>query len=186
MLNLNPPIKAVLLLAIAALSTTLIIASSQRQSLTIDEANHLNCGTEWLQYHTYTIWPENPPLSRVAVALGPYLDGHRIEKPHVDKNKTYFDAFLSSYAFEYYYKEPIKDRLFWSRIFIIPFFLLSLVIVWTWTNSIAGTNAALIGTSMYAFLPAMLAHSGLGTTDVSFTSTFILVLWTFVRWIETT
>src|SRR3954470_9178083 len=48
---------------------------------TFDESNHLAAGLEWWQFGTYTLWTENPPLARIAVAALPYLHGTRLPPP---------------------------------------------------------------------------------------------------------
>ena len=49
---------------------------STRRSMsgTFDECNHLATGLEWWQFGTYTLWTENPPLPRLAIAALP--SGH--------------------------------------------------------------------------------------------------------------
>jgi hypothetical protein len=38
---------------------------------TVDEPAHIACGMEWLSKGTYHYEDQHPPLSRIAVALGP-------------------------------------------------------------------------------------------------------------------
>ena len=70
---------------------------SNRRSLsgTFDESNHLAAGLEWWQFGSYTMWTENPPLPRLAIAALPYLHGMRLP-PRADwdprTNKWYRSA----------------------------------------------------------------------------------------------
>src|SRR5688572_27363444 len=68
------------LLAMAAvvLGVALLAATYRGHSQTFDEAVHVATGLEWLERGRYTIEPQHPPLTRVAVAVGPYLSGVRL------------------------------------------------------------------------------------------------------------
>lgn len=178
------PVGTLLLVISAAV---LVFFSSRRQSLTIDEPNHLYCGMEWLQEGTYTAWPENPPLSRVFVALGPYLQGFRVSMPTRETAGEYasvWDYFFASYNLDYFSTAPILENLFWIRIFILPLFLLSVLIVWFWAKTLGGKVAAFLAVGMYCTLPPILAHSGLGTTDITFVTFFTLLMFCFSRWLK--
>ncbi len=183
-------------LLLVIIASGLIFFSSRKQSLTIDESNHLYCGMEWLQEGTYTAWPENPPLSRAIVALGPYLKGFRLQPPAGEqtvawvpstaegKQPSLFEYFLASYNFDYFYTGPIRQTLLWLRIIILPIFLLSVGIVWLWARSLGGHLAAFLAVGMYCTLPPILAHSGLATTDITFVTFFTLLMFCFSRWVK--
>ncbi len=169
--------------AIALLAGFLVLTSAQRQSVTIDESNHFYCGLEWWQNGTYTAWPENPPLSRAIVALGPYLNGYRVASFTPDSLTT--EAFfMKSYDLNYFSQGSVSDDLFWIRIFILPLFLLSVWVVWIWAIRLGGPAAGFLAVGMYATLPPIMAHSGLATTDITFVATFTLTMWLFARWLS--
>lgn len=168
---------------IAIIASGLIFFSSRKQSLTIDETNHLYCGMEWLQKGTYTAWPENPPLSRIIVAAGPYLQGYRT-KERTEERVTMKDYFRASYDFDYFYSGAIKQKLLWMRILIIPVFLISVLVVWFWARFLGGNEAGFLAVGMYCTLPPILAHSGLATTDITFVSFFTLLMFCFTRWLK--
>jgi hypothetical protein len=64
---------------------------SNRGSLsgTFDESNHLAAGLEWWQFGTYTMWTENPPLARLAIAALPFLAGMRLPPREQWEPKTH-------------------------------------------------------------------------------------------------
>ena len=68
-------IAALLLIAIVQVLSTYSILNS-----TSDEPAHISAGMEWLQWGTYSYELQHPPLARIAVALGPYLQGLRSER----------------------------------------------------------------------------------------------------------
>ncbi|AHM61661.1 glycosyl transferase family protein [Flammeovirgaceae bacterium 311] len=139
---------------------------------------------EWLQEGSYTAWPENPPLARVIVALGPYLNGHIITPPTQGEQQTMTDYFFASYDMKYFEMGAIEEKLGWMRIFVLPLFLLSVGIVWYWARALGGNRAAFLAVGMYALLPPILAHSGLATTDIGFSAFFTLSIFSFARWLN--
>src|SRR4051812_40331645 len=66
--------------AVGLFSSLLIVGSYTRLSHTWDEPTHVASGMEWLQFHRYTLQTENPPLSRVPLAIVPYLSGTRLDE----------------------------------------------------------------------------------------------------------
>ncbi|WP_224999854.1 glycosyltransferase family 39 protein [Cesiribacter sp. SM1] len=139
---------------------------------------------EWLQEASYTAWPENPPLARVFIALGPYLNGHNISPPLKGKQTTMTDYFFASYDMKYFEMGAIEEQLGWMRLFVLPLFLLSVGIVWYWARALGGNKAAFLAVGMYALLPPILAHSGLATTDIGFAAFFTLSIFSFARWLN--
>src|SRR5208337_2541480 len=69
-----PALTAALAVVIA---TCLIVSTYSVFSQTYDEGAHLAAGMEWLEGDLYAYDPINPPLPRIAIALGPYLEGAR-------------------------------------------------------------------------------------------------------------
>ncbi len=154
-------------------------------SVTIDEGTHYFCGMQWWQEGRYNAWPENPVFSRLVIAAGPYLQGYRTSgfNPQGDE-LSFWDHFLNTYRLEFFHAEGMEDHLFWIRIFVLPFFFLSIVVVWIWSRRLGGDFAAMISTGVYAFTPVLMGHSGLATTDIIFMSTFTILIWTFYRWLN--
>ena len=69
--------SSVLLLLLTAVGVGRIVSTYRVFSATYDEPVHIMSGIEWLQFGRLTVNRMHPPLSRVFVALGPYLDGVR-------------------------------------------------------------------------------------------------------------
>jgi hypothetical protein len=64
-------------LALLALGTLRIASTYTVFTHTIDEPVHIACGMEWLSKGVYQYETQHPPLTRIMVALGPYLLGVR-------------------------------------------------------------------------------------------------------------
>jgi hypothetical protein len=67
-----------------AIVVALILLASVRIAVTYtvfnhtsDEPAHIACGMQWLDQGIYQYEAQHPPLTRVMVALGPYLSGAR-------------------------------------------------------------------------------------------------------------
>jgi hypothetical protein len=114
---------------------------SNRRSLsgTFDESNHLAAGLEWWQFGSYTMWTENPPLPRLAIAALPYLHGMRLPPraewdPRTNKWYRSWEVGLDML----YPGAGFEQNLDWARLGTFPFFLIAPVAV---KNSIRSSQA---------------------------------------------
>jgi len=71
-----------------------------------------------------------------------------------------------------------------ARLGVLPYFVLATVVVFVWTKRLFGSHAGLIAAAVFTFLPTVLAHSGLATTDVAFTALFCWALYAFTLWLQ--
>lgn len=169
--GLGSRIAAAAVLAAAAAG----IASTYRSlSLTVDEPTHVEAGLEWLDRGTYRLQPENPPLSRLPTAIGPYLLGYRLpDASGRPRGKPLEDLDA----------DDSRD-LARARAGVLPLFLLGGALVWTWARSLLGERTALAAVALYASVPTVLAHAGLATTDVAFTTAYLAALLAFLGWLD--
>ena len=163
------------LLVLVGLMAGRIAATWTALSHTPDEPVHLAAGMEWLQQGSYRLHAENPPLARVATALGPHLAGLRLasEGPIVQRGLDVLYA-EGSYA----------RNLSLARLGTLPFFLLAALLVWRWAASLGGPRAGFLAGASFCTLPPVLGHAGLATTDMAFAAVFPLALYTFARWLD--
>lgn len=143
-------------------------------SLTIDEPIHLAAGLEWLDPGRYGIHQENPPLSRIPLALPLYLAGFRLDTPGEPPRGRGLEKLDSD--------DPGPLSL--ARFGNLPFFLLTGWLIFAWTRKTFGLPTATLAVGIYSLLPPVLAHSGLATTDMPFTTMFLAALFSFVGWLE--
>jgi 4-amino-4-deoxy-L-arabinose transferase-like glycosyltransferase len=144
-------------------------------SQTYDEPAHIARGMEWLDKGQYTYFLEHPPLAPVMVAMLPYLFGARssgLPSRFAEGNSILHTggAYLRNLTL--------------ARMGILPFFVLSTLTVWLWAKRDFGWQAALLSVGLFTSLPSILAHSGIATTDMAFTATFLLGLFAFRLWLE--
>lgn len=152
-----------------------IVATYNVFNQTNDEPAHIAAGMEWLDRGSYTLEPQHPPLARVAVAIGPYLDGGRFQ----GGEKMYDTGHRILYAGGHYMR-----TLTLARLGVLPFFVVAAGIVWLWSLRLFGTTAALFSVAVFTNLPAVLAHAGVATTDMPVTATFLLALFAFCLWLQ--
>jgi hypothetical protein len=170
-----------------ALAVALVLVASVRIALTYtvfnhtsDEPNHIACGMEWLQYGTYTFETQHPPLARVAAALGPYLIGARVKsglKP--DTMEVPFEGAQILYRNHQY-----DLTLALARLGILPFFWIACAVVFWWTYRYHGATIAVLALFFFTFLPPVLAHAGLATTDMPLTAFVGAAFFAALFWIE--
>ena len=192
-----------IVLMIAGIGTGRIVSTYRVFNHTNDEPAHIAAGMEWLDTGSYLYEPQHPPLARVATALGPFVAGIRLSDEQVQilqKMKQEID--LRKIRTGWYDWHPIYKNM-WkagfqildtdgayfrnlslARMGILPFFILSVIIVWLWGLELFGRYPALISAFLLSMLPPVLGHSGLATTDAALMSMYILGMFTFVRWLK--
>jgi len=151
-------VTLVVLLAVASLR---IVSTYTVFNHTVDEPTHVACGMEWLDHGTYHYETQHPPLARVATALGPYLAGVRTTGQ--DKKEMEGAVIL-------YYGGNYDRNLSLARLGILPFFWIATVVVFVWARKTFGPLTAVLAAFLFTFLPPVLAHAGLATTDMALTA----------------
>jgi hypothetical protein len=169
-----------LLIALLILGGIRIMSTYSVFSYTFDEPAHLACGMEWLDKGVYTWEPQHPPLSRVAVSLGPYLAGIRSQNtPRVD----YTSMFQEGYSI--LYNGGRADEALWlARLGNLPFYLVGCLVVYFWARRYAGRGIAILAAFLFSFLPPVLAHGGMATTDMACTACLTAAFFAATVWME--
>jgi hypothetical protein len=171
-----------LLIAIFAvlLASVRIAATYTAFSETSDEPAHVACGMEWVDKGRYTCEVQHPPLARVAVAIGPYLLGGRsqwnaesefskitAEGLRILRTGHRHDLFLSM-----------------ARLGVLPFFWIGCWVVWEWGRRYFNRAVAALAVAIFSFIPTVLAHAGLATTDMALTAFLGAAFLTLLMWVE--
>jgi hypothetical protein len=167
-------------LLLVLVATCRIAATYSVFSHTIDEPAHIACGMEWLDKGTYRYEAQHPPLARVAAAIGPYLLGLRSQgTPYTQDLAIWREGSRILYRDHKY-----EIALTVARIGILVFFWIACLVVYWWARKALGDAAAPVAVFLFTFLPPVLAHAGLATTDMAltaFTGTSFLAGWI---WLE--
>ena len=166
--------------ALVVFASIRIIATYTVFSHTYDEPAHIACGMEWLDKGFYKWEPQHPPLARVATALGPYLLGTRSQNtPNGD---------LASMTKEglaiLYYGHHYDLTLALARLGILPFFWIACLVVYSWGRRYFSKSVAVVAVFLFSFLPPVLAHAGLATTDMPLTAFLGAAFLSGLIWVE--
>ena len=169
-----------LVIGLLLLGTVRIVSTYSVFSYTFDEPAHLACGMEWLDKGIYTWEPQHPPLARVALALGPYLAGIRSQNtPHVDIYS------MTNEGLGILFNDGRYDQVITlARLGILPFYWVGCLAVYWWTRRYASRGVAVIALFLFSFLPPILAHAGLATTDMACTAFLALAFLAAAVWME--
>jgi len=155
-----------------------IVATYDVFGVTFDEPAHIAAGMQLLDRDKFTYEPMHPPLARIAVGLGPYLAGYRAQ----DGGDMWIEGRRLFYSAS---SGPDRRLLLFARLGVVPFFVLTLVIVWIWGARQFGAAVGALAVILLGNLPLLLGHAGLATTDVVFSAMFLLAFCAFVEWVET-
>ncbi len=152
-----------------------IVATHTVFNHTHDEHQHIASGMSFLDHGEVRFDRLNISLSRIAVALGPYLNG--IRSMGHEKRWSEGEAILNA-------RGEYSKNLSLARMGIIPFFILASLLVWAWSRLLFGDFVAVVSTLLFTTNPTVLAHSGLATTDMAVTATLLGTLFAFTLWLE--
>ena len=147
--------------------TALIVATYPVFSQTFDEGEHVAAGMEWLDVGSYSYDPLNPPLARVAVALGPYLAGSRLQG-----NSNVWDEGNAILENQGHYQRTLTL----ARLGILPFFWLACFVLWRFMSRNYGHWQAALAIVLFAFCPPILANASLATVDMAVTTMLLCAL----------
>ncbi|HEU4642192.1 MAG TPA: PQQ-binding-like beta-propeller repeat protein [Gemmatimonadaceae bacterium] len=160
---------------VALVASVVVVAAASHFNQTFDEPAHLAAGMQWLVQGRYDIDPQHPPLARVAMALGPRLAGATTQA-----GRNMWEEGNEILLAGGHYGRTLTL----ARLGVLPFFLLLLAGVWTWTRWASGERAAAFAVVLAAATPQLLAHAGFATTDLPVAGTLVWALYAFARWIE--
>ncbi len=166
---------ALVLVSLIGFGIGRVIATYHVLSQTWDEPAHIAAGMEWLSDGVYRYEPKHPPLARVMVALGPFLDGLR----SIGAFNVYDEGNAILHARGTYWR-----NLTLARLGTLPFFVLASLVVWMWGRRIFGEAAALFATALFTTLPPILAHAGVAATDLALAATFVSAMFATAIWLD--
>jgi hypothetical protein len=166
---------AVIVVALILLASVRIAFTYTVFNHTSDEPAHIACGIQWLDQGIYRYEPQHPPLTRVMVALGPYLAGARSNR----QGDLFVEGDSILYGGGHY-----DLRLALSRAGNLPFFWLACWLVFLWGRRILGLSGAVLSVVIFTMIPTVLAHAGLSTTDMGVTACFAAATYASVRFLE--
>lgn len=169
-----------LVIALLLIGTVRIVATYPVFSYTFDEPAHVACGMEWLDKGVYTWEPQHPPLARVAAALLPYLLGARSQNTkRIDEWSMYLEGLGV-----FFRNAGGHDMVTAARLGTLPFYWVGCLAVFFWARRYASRAVAVLALLLFSFLPPILAHAGLATTDMACTAFLAAAFYAACVWAE--
>jgi len=162
-------------LGLVAIASIRIVSTYNVFNHTIDEPAHIACGMEWLSKGIYHYESQHPPLTRVAAALGPFLMGVR----SYSRPAMYQEGAAVLYRDGHY-----ERNLALARLGILPFFWIASFVVYLWARKYFDEPVVTLAVLFFTFLPPILAHAGLATTDMGLTAFVGASFLSGLVWIE--
>lgn len=135
-------------------------AAAARDSVTVDEFNHVAIGVYMVRNLDFRSDPMNAPLARVLLALPTALDPSVTAPAYLDNYWGMGLHFMSDHLERY---PALIARARWVTIGSAVLLVLLLA---RWARELYGENAAPVALFFAAFSPALLAHGHLATTDL--------------------
>lgn len=170
-----------LAIALVVLATLRIVTTYPVFNHTWDENAHVACGMEWLADGVYRWEAQHPPLARVAASVLPYLAGARPQgTPRNEESAMALEGNAILYAGHHY-----QRTLALARLGILPFFWIACLTVYAWGRRYFGPVVAVCALFLFSFLPPILAHAGLATTDMALTAFLGAAFLRGSIWLET-
>ena len=132
-----------------------------------------NCSDRGI--YTYDI--QHPPLGRLAMAIGPYLDGARsYGEPGPSGEQEGRDLL--------YRHRNYNKILTLARVGMLPFLILLLLATWAWTRELFGYSQATLAVALLIATPPLLGHAGVAALDVPSAATCIFAMYLGMRWFQ--
>lgn len=159
---------------VGAIAITRVAATHRIFSATVDEPLNIACGLDWLRGLSYMDDPSHPPLARALSAVPAYL--LRVPtSPVPGKPAAEGIAILDSGDY--------VRNISLARLGNLVFLGLGLLGTALWAARAFGPAGGLIAAALFSWLPPVLAHAGLATTDMAVAALLPLSLVAFDAWL---
>lgn len=157
--------------------------AARKETPTIDEFAHVPSGAAILEHGRTDLYPNNPPLFRVLLALPVVAAGANV--PPVDVPVRDWGPWSYGTVFQEHNPDGYLRYYTLARSVTVLFGLLAGALLFLWARSLAGERSAAIVTGLFLLSPTVLAHSHLATIDTACTFTFAASVFVF-GWSERT
>jgi hypothetical protein len=177
-IHLTAGLSSYIAMLLIGMACALCISTYVHFAQTWDEPEHLAAGLQLLDKGIYSYDIQHPPLGRVAIALGPYLDGARsYGEPGPSGVQEGQDILYRTGKYDEYL------RL--ARLGTLPFLIVLLGSTWLWARRYFGAPEAAVAVFLLCTTPPLLGHAALATLDVPGAALCTLGFYLLLRWYET-
>jgi hypothetical protein len=164
----------------AAVGTACIVATYSRLSHSWDEPTHVAAGLELFEYGRYTYQTENPPLSRLTIAVWPWLAGARVPEENGALVLSPFAAGDGIFQRDAHSVRNVTQ----ARVGTLPWYWACIVLTWMLAGGRRNPLVAAAAASAVATMAPIVGHAGYATTDIPFVAVFLATLLTWRRFLE--
>jgi len=159
-----------------------VLATYSLTAQTFDEPCHVAGAIELLDRGTYQLDPYNTPLARIGIGIPLYLSGIRMPHyaPDDPSGRNYNDVgnkiLHSGSGYEH--------NLVLARCGVLPFLVLSTLVVFFWCRREFGNAAAVMSVALFTTLPVIIAFSSVAYSDMAAAFAQPSALFAFTIWLE--
>jgi len=161
---------APLLVALAlGLYWWMAVSVSPRMGVTADEVVHLTGGYTYWKLNDYRMHPENGTLP-MRIATLPLLSMN-LKLPPLD-DPDWLNSKVNLYGEKFFFEQgnDVAAMLQRARMMIALTGVFTAWLTWRWARGLFGVAAGWVALGLAVFCPAMLAHGGLATSDMTMTA----------------
>lgn len=153
--------------AVLASSVALMLPGVWGHSVTVVEFAHLPAGLAAWQRHSLGIYRVCGPLSKFLYALPAHVAGVRVDYPDsLDSDVRTRREWELGQLFQSQNPERYHNIYRWSRLLPILVTVLGGCVVCEWTTRLFGTWPGIVSLCVWCWMPPILAHGSLVTSDV--------------------
>lgn len=169
------PLYILIVVSLLGITAVRLATTYRTFTGTYDEPFHIASGMEWLDKGTYSYELQHPPLARVAMAIGPYLNGLRSHSMPTATEEG--NAILQSH-------DTYQHNLMLARLGNLPFLLLACIVIFLWARRWFTATGGIWAVILFLSLPPILGHAALATLDLACAATLLAALYHLLRWLE--
>jgi hypothetical protein len=165
---------------VLANSILLMLPAAWWHSVTVVEFAHLPAGLSAWQRHSLGIYRVCGPVSKLLFAWPAYVAGVRVDCSQlrdlrVDMRQEWSlgDVFQRQHCGRYH------DIYRWSRLVPMLLTVIGGILVWEWATRLFGGRAGIVSLCLWCWMPPILAHGALVTSDMASAVLLLLASRTF-------
>ena len=147
---------------------------------TVDEPTHLAAGLALLDRRGDFWDRQDPPVARLAIALGPYLQGERSPRPSAGRQAPTADEGQRIL----YGSGRYQRVLTLARLGVLPFLVIVLFVTYAWARRLAGEWSAVAAVICLVATPPLLGSAGLASPHLPAAALALWSLYLFTRVLE--
>ncbi|MEK7624443.1 MAG: glycosyltransferase family 39 protein, partial [Patescibacteria group bacterium] len=176
----SPRFFVVLILAV---SLSLMLFVSSRESATMDELAHIPSGYSYLRYLDYRLNPEHPPLVKALSAIPLMFMKLHFPTDHSSWTDDVNGQWTMGNQFIYRSGNNADWLIFWARLGPIILTLLLTTLIYIWAKELLGDWWGLLPAYLFSFSPTILAHGHYVTTDIGAALGVVLATYFFIKYL---